>query len=374
MKKFLAVIASVTLAISMLAFTGCKKDKDSNPNVINGNYKDATVEEVKTELSKVDFSNAFGDVTVNDYKLGFEFSENYSIAMATQVTDSGYTVDVNYTFNTDTNYKLVFTDLENLTISGSGYANLSGNATSALDKTKVSYDLTAKTNVYNDSDYVYVDLYEVTNFDKIGFKGLKAMKVKASFEDLIDFIGGIGEEGPEGDTNLTPADEIIVSPDEGEEGGEIIAVPGMSFDTLLQMLDQLKIKVALDTDNGLKAKISFTKESYEAILALAESGADADEMGDIVESIAMLKDALTVNTLNIDIYIAFDANGLFSGFAVDCNIDVKVNSDKVPDMPIELGDYTLKVTGGMNLKLYNGDITLPTGLATDKKYIDIFAE
>ncbi|MDE6104170.1 MAG: hypothetical protein K2G38_00575 [Clostridia bacterium] len=370
MKKFLAVIASVTLAISMLAFTGCK-DKESNPNVINGNYKDATVEEVKTELSKVDFSNAFGDVTVNDYKLGLELSENLSIVMDTTVNGIG----ANYSIGTDTNYKLVCTDLENLTITGSGYANVSGKVTASAGKQKETLDLSLKTNVYNDSEYAYIDLYEVKGFD-IMYEGLTTMKVKASFEDLIDFIGGIGDEDYpiEGDTNLTPADEIIVSPDESEEGGEIIAVPGMDINVLLQMLDQLKIKVALDTDNGLKAKISFTKESYEAILALAESDAEADEIGDIVESIAMLKDALTVNTLNIDIYIAFDANGLFSGFAVDCNIDVKINSDKVPDMPIELGDYTLKVTGGMNLKLYNGDITLPTGLATDKKYIDIFAE
>lgn len=373
MKKFLAVIASVTLAISMLAFTGCKKDKDSNPNVINGNYKDATVEEVKAELSKVDFSNAFGDVTVNDYKLGFELSENLSLVMDTSMNG----INMSYSIGTDTNYKLVCTDLENLTITGSGYANLSGKITASNSKESESIDLSLKTNVYNDSEYAYVDLYEVKGFElfkEFGFN-LSPMKVKASFEDLIDFIGGIGDDDYpiEGDTNLSPAEEIV-SPDESEESGEIIAVPGMDVNALLGMLDQLKIKVALDTDNGLKAKISFTKESYEAILALAESDAEADEMGDIVAEIAMLKDALTVNTLNIDIYIAFDANGLFSGFAVDCNIDVKVNSDKVPDMPIELGDYTLKVTGGMNLKLYNGDITLPTGLATDKKYIDIFAE
>ncbi|MDE7182266.1 MAG: hypothetical protein K2O41_04440 [Clostridia bacterium] len=367
MKKFLAVIASVILAISMLAFTGCK-DKESNPNVIDGNYKEATAEQVKNELSKVDFSNAFGNVEANDYKLGLELSENLSIVMDTTVNG----ISANYSIGTDTNYKLVCTDLENLKISGSGYANVSGKLTASAGKQKETLDLSLKTNVYNDSEYAYIDLYEVKGFD-IMYEGLTTMKVKASFEDLIDFIGGIG--GPvDGDTNLTPADEIIVSPDESEEGGEIIAVPGMDINALLGMLDQLKIKVALDTDNGLKAKISFTKESYEAILALAESGAEEDEMGDIVESIAMLKDALTVNTLNIDIYVAFDANGLFTGFAVDCNIDVKVSVDKIPDMPIELGDYAIKVTGGMNLKLYNGDITLPTGLATDKKYIDIFAE
>ncbi|MDE6613453.1 MAG: hypothetical protein K2K28_02745, partial [Clostridia bacterium] len=158
MKKFLAVIASVVLAMSMLAFTGCK-DKDSNPYVIEGNYKEATAEQVKTEFAKVDLSSAFGDVTANDYKLGFELSENLNVSMDTKMSMSGYTMDVNYSIGTDANYKLLFTDFENLAFSGSGYANLNGKMTVSLDKESQSESMSVKTNLYNDSEYVYVDMY-----------------------------------------------------------------------------------------------------------------------------------------------------------------------------------------------------------------------
>ncbi|MDE6613562.1 MAG: hypothetical protein K2K28_03300, partial [Clostridia bacterium] len=219
------------------------------------------------------------------------------------------------------------------------------------------------------------DMYEAKNLEAFFGTSIQPMKLKASFEDIVDAIDGAGKTGGHNQGEIiSPADEIIVTPGDGEgnEGG-IVPVPGMDVDVLLGMLDTLKIKVALDTENGLKAKITVDKESYDAILALAEKDAEADDMGDVLEGIAELKNMLEINNLRIDIYLAFDANGLFSAFAVDCDIDAKLKTANIPDMPIMIsGDFNVKINGGTSVKIYNGDITLPNGIATDSSYIDLF--
>lgn len=339
MKKIIAVSLSAMLAVSLFAFTACNGKDELG--VVEGNYKEATAEEIKSALEGVDADKLFGDTSADDYNFGIQLTAQTNAEIS--IGDS-YSVKENASANAQLALSL---SEDNICLLGSGSASLQ----SEMKSTGMTVSMNYNADAYVDNDYVYVSatVQQTTQ------------KIKINIEELINYV-------------LDGGDSFL--PDEGgaEDGsGEYPDVDfgNMSFDEYLETLEQLHVKTYLDTSKGLKVKISFTEESVTALidLILAEITAEEGENSEYAETVTAVFETLEFSEMQLDYYLALDEDGTFSEYAIDMNIAFTLDA---PAFGATAGMPTGTISANLNcaasLKAYNGTITLPEGLAEDDSY------
>jgi len=379
MKKIIALAASVVLAGSMFAFAGCKDDEDSTiDTTIPGDYQEVSKEDASAALEKLDPEKMLPDISTDaTAKLGFELGSDMTINANIPVTASmsGQSAQGKITMSAseEVKYNLVVSD-KGESYTGAGYANANLSANTSMMGESQDMNASAKIKLYNDTQKIYASLDELkTPGEKGGSQDseLAGTKYKFDINELIELIMSTPAEPDDPSLDPNPAALYAESEDSATEN--------IGFAEYIGMLEDLKVKVSLDQKSGLKVKLSATKESYDAILAYLESNMSEDPK--VAETIATVKDSVTVNKFNVDIYLSFAESGLFEKAAIDMDIDVKVkgtlltqfigSDEATAGMKLEYGDSTFAVKGGLYLGTYDGTVTLPDGIATDVTYVEV---
>lgn len=287
MKKFLAIAASATLAVSLFAFTGCA-DKTSDYE-IKGDYKEATQEDLN-EISDINVN--FGDTSAENYVLGLDIKAKL---------EGSYSTGDTLTASGDLNLGYLYNQTDD-SIKGAGEATANFNATYNGQEMKGSYGVKA----YNDDEYAYAN---VTSGETA------VISAKVAYWQLFGEI-----------MDLVPSS---VSLAESVENSTM---------NLLALAQQYKIGVGVDKKDGWKFKLSVTTDTINALID--------SYVTDETEN-ATIKGAITYNKFVCDAYISLSEAGTFKQLSLDLNIDVKTKA--VTAGNIALYDMTLKLKGGVTV-------------------------
>lgn len=302
MKKFLAVAACAAIGTSVFAFAGCGGKDGGSDFAVGGDYKEATAEDINNIMSS---GVSFGDASAADYMLGLEFKADLDVSykMGSMIDASG-NFALNYLFNqTATEIK------------GAGEANAKYTATYGEQKLEGKYGVKA----YNDGEKAYAS---VSGLESLGVAG----GVASGYVSYWNIINEIAD--------LVPMTLSAVSADTAELD-------------LITLATQYKVGVYVDNSNGLKVKISVTKDTVFALLdAFVEEEA----------AVTAIKENLTVNKFVLDAYLVADATNVFKQLALDVNIDVEAKAADTGDT--QTGDVSLKVKGGVSVNMTGSVVDL----------------
>ncbi len=343
-KNVIMCATAAVLAVSACALSACgKKPEDGT---IAGNYEEATMEQVTETLSNVDMGNAMGDPTAEDFKFGLNVNSSFNAAFtvgesskASAGLSAGYTVL-----------------LTKNSCSGAGNAEISYDADIKAgelgEQEAVKESGKYSATVYNDATYVYGDF-------NLGKKddGETDNIVKAKFnygELLGSIMENIGNILPgSGASGITPY----------AEGNASIA----------GMLANLNMQAGMDTTDGIKIKLSITKDTFWGLLENSTPELPEDQL-------TQIKEALLINRFNYDVYFALDKTNKFSAASVVLDIDMSVDTSKMGmPMPTDEGAeqppvITVKMNGYFKAESYLGEAPkLPDGMTTDLTYVDMTA-
>lgn len=340
-KKVITCATAAVLAFSACALSACGEKKEDG--TIKGNYEEATMEQVTETLSNVDMGAAMGgDSNAEDFKFGLNVDSSFSAACTVgENSKVSAGLSAGYTFL-----------LTKSTCSGAGNveinydADIKAGELGEQEAVKESGKYSAT--VYNDATYLYGDFNlgkkEDGETDNI-------IKAKFNYGELLDYLmSNIG--------NLIP------------DGG----MPGMtpyaeSDASIAGMLAQLNIKAGMDTTDGIKIKLSITKDTFWGLLENASPEMPAEQL-------AQVKEALLINKFNYDVYFALDKTNKFSAASVVMDVDMSVDTSKI-SMPNAEGAekspvITVKMNGYFKVNSYLGEAPkLPDGMTTDFTYVDM---
>lgn len=296
MKKFLALIVSALLAVTLFAFAGC-----GNEGVVSGNYKEVTADELKVALDDVDATKISEGLKGYEIASKFDVQSNGSTALVANISLNDKTV---YDENND----------------------LKGNGTLSLNFKYGDDEFTANGNSYISDGYVYTDTSGKTNGEE-----QPRQKLKFEYGGVLDYV-----------KNLLPVTFATTS-------------TSGTFDSIIQLLNEYSIKVSMDNSNGLKLKLSFTEDTIKDLLAELPVGADTGLM--------------QFNKFLFDVYFALDSEGRFSQLSLNTDIDITARAVTLQSSA-EPSETTIKLTGYIAVKSYNGAVKVPDGLSTDPSYVD----
>lgn len=335
MKKAVLAVASIMLAGSLFAFTGC--DKGNNVGVIKGDYKEASAADVNEAVKNIDMEKAFGDPAEENFKFGFEAKADLSFNMSYSVTANSETVSsMKADGGLKANYQVVIApEGEAFSVAGKGDFSVNAN----VSQSGLGQDNSSKTelsaNLYQDSEYLYLDAHLGSGENK------KDEKLKISFEDIIE--GVIGEIGG----SFAMIDDAETELPDGEISGGVDME--MNLGTAISALMEAGFTVSLDQTSGLKIKISAGQELI--LNALKE-----------IEDFEIPLDGLEFSDAEIAVYLSFDEAGKFVQAGVNVNISASMEVlEQGSGMKVEVG-----VKGGVELKLFTGTVTLPEDLSDYK--------
>lgn len=321
MKKFLAVIASLMLAVTLFAFAGCGDSSDTG--VIKGDYKEPTDEQLDAALENVNLGSV---AAVKGFEL--KLDADVDILGWQANPESGVWEKGEATIDGSVNMQLVE---ETTGLKGAADAEIKVKAASPNEPDK-SVDTTFKADGYVDGMMAYGKVS--------GVPGLEGeMKAKVDLNEVLKLAGGIiptaVEAAPSIPGNLTDLNGLI---------------------TMLKT--EYKVNVGLDTKDGTKIKLSITEDSVWA--ALEEFAGDKLP----AEQLAVLKQSIKFNAFDCALYLHFDKDGNFVQAGINVNIDL--------EMPMD-DSHTDKLTCvvGLSLKAYDGKVSVPSDLATDTSYTDM---
>lgn len=331
MKKTGKIVIGVTalvMAFSLSSLTAC----GSTPKgTIEGNYKQATSEELDAALEGVKSDNITGDPTADGYRFGIEFSSEINVS-------ADVAAEGNLSAGFQADYKTLTTETG---VTGAGSMSLNYNMTQAQQES-VAADYSVQ--AYNDGENIYCSL----NLGKQeGSDAEQKLNVKLNYEVIVGYV-----------TSLIPSSPAAFAAD--------AATPDVGT---AEELAELGITAYLDTANGLKLKLSASEDTVW--LALAE------EEGYTPDMIAQLQTAVTFNTFKYDMYFALDSSDVFSAASVVFDIDVTVDQSKIAapaavDSTSVQQTTNFKIDGYVMLSAYNGEApALPEGIATDLSYLDV---
>lgn len=316
MKKFLIIPLCAATVFSVFAIGACSDGKDSL-GVVNGNYVAASDEELNDALDGIDLDNVFGDTSSEGHGFGLNASAEFYGSLF--LTENMY-----YTEDVSANYLLsVKTNGETPDLSGKG--NFSVNAVTAFSGTQQTLNYSGS--VYNDSRYFYLDAVATD-----------AIKVKASLTELYYAL----------------LSQIPAIPDISINEG------GFSLDAVLNGTFADAADAYLDLSEGVKIKYSVKEDAITDVLAQIAKIDDA-------------ANAVTVSTFKLDVYMAFDPDGLFSAFAIDADIDISVDLSgvSVGNLPVSINKpVNIVLRGGVSVAASDAEVSLPADLATDAAYTD----
>lgn len=338
-KRIFAAFAAAAVAVSMLTFTGCEGSKpdgdgtDKTPaGVIEGDYKEKNDEEVKDIVDNIKPGDLFGDLDAADASLGVHITEK----MEASVVMGAY-MGVNSTVDLD--YKM-YADATDY-VAGMGtvavkadYMMMSETGAPQIEKIDVSASL------YNDMQYAYGT---VTGL------GDKAMTGKLDIEKLMASFGGADGFSLLANSEITGSSEFNIL-------------------DMLAMAKQFDIAVSFDTADGVKVKLSASEETVWKVLAASE----VEE-----EMITVIKQAVTFNKFQYDVYFSIAADGKFDRASEVMDIDLSFDvsaligteagteaDDEAPAMP----PITAHVKGSTEISTFSEKLTIPDSV---KAYSDM---
>ena len=338
MKKFAALLMSMTLLSSLALFVACgDSDKQENQGKLDGDFStEATDEEVTAVLTKlqnaVDGNTFLGDTAAEDWSFGFDAGADVSFSMVGLEPGSGENAQVgaNVHFDLGVGYKLI---IGNSAVSGAGDLSVKGSG--SVMGSNANYS--AK--IYNDADYLYMDMSSVPGYPK----------VKLTYETVMGAIEsvGSGESQTPADTPSTMSADAAPGTGSENEGGQgTETAPSSDIAKIVAGLKEVGCKVYIDDSEGLKVKLSISEETVDMILEALElvpaDGADA---------------LVDFSAFSFDLYFAMTEDGVFSYLSAD--FDVKMSLD----LGEHLGKYGIECSGYIYAKSYEGTVKLPDDLA-----------
>lgn len=358
MKKIFAVLAAAAVAASTLAFTGCGKtaaentpqepdsaytpdsgsEQDAPPqgNItevemppvedgeIEGNYREVTALQAASVLSGIN-ANKLKEFSGLGLKTGISGS-----ASAGDIVSAGGSLILDYKLG-----------LSEDGIAGAGTASIKADYSHRDYPDKaVSVDLTGS--IYNDFGFVYASA-----------AGNVAGKVLTGDEKIKINLLEISEALNESETPSSPA--------LGFDMGSFLNIAN-----LIANSSAFGVKIYVDTDDGIKFKLSATEQTVWAAVAAAGSGTTVD--------FEAIEDGVLINSFKFDVYFAIDGNGAFSRASVVSDIDVTVDLGALGISTAEGGEelpaFTVSVKGFSMIYAFEDEVILPDSV-TGGYYVDL---
>ena len=279
-KKIFAVLAASAVAVSMFAFTGCGEEYDGS---IPGKYEQKTSEELTEIIGNIAAGDTSGETTPGaDFGMGFKVNLSGSIAMGKQTMMSG---------SVNMDYKATET-------AGKGTATIS----TSYGETSDSFSGT----FYNENQYVYASMKEAGQTMNFG------LDVKAIMEAMESEDDNQQDKTTTHDLLSEDTDDVT-DPTEDSDGGMQSWLGYM-----LTAVEKYNATVGVDDRNGIKIKISLSKETIWGLLT--------DFGGEEIpaEKVEQLKEIVTFNKFRFDIYFAIDSDGNFSQASVVTDVKISM--------------------------------------------------
>ncbi|MDE6585128.1 MAG: hypothetical protein K2K80_00400 [Clostridia bacterium] len=320
MKKFIAAVMSFILVIATCAFAACTPEEE-NLGVVNGNYVETDAKGLSTALANVN-----ADLTDIAGGAGFDFATKFAVSFNMPETLS-LSADGNFGYKINADMSG-----ETPVLTGAG----SGSVSYSLRKDKTNVEESYSANIYNDSQYLYLNTTAADN-GKIDY-------LKLINDAMQGQLPGIGEG--EGDSEIG--------------GGMDLPATGMpDISELISQMEKLGIKAYIDTDNGLKIKLSLDAVTFKSLLIVAAQSVKDFLPAEVATTITAMLALVEFSDFNIDFYLVFDADGKFVQYGEDININASV---ELPAAVGVSGPITLQFSNSAYLKAYTGTVTLPDGL------------
>ena len=361
MRKVLAMLLSFMLLVSLALFAACDPQGGTDGGKIDGNYTEATEEEVTEAVTELDLNKLFGDTSAEDWKFGLSLNAEAEASLTMTVEEEVYTTTATgtatYAFLAQAGTEAAAGAVLPFDMKGEGeakanveykiptYANANAPVTeSATTESATSEEsaavevqegkIEASVKVYNDSEYVYLAPSATMDGEE--------EQTTREYVSISDILYGLGLGGAS-----------VMSADAGNGETQTAENPLAQG---IAMLKQLGCKFAIDASEGLKIRITADKAAIDSIITmvLAEAQAPAEITA---AAFAVTEDAA------VEIYLSVDENGRFAGLAVNVNggftMPQKITeepSDMVVEVSAEISlvfDDTVNVTlEGLNKEEY----------------------
>lgn len=361
MRKVLAMLLSFMLLVSLALFAACDPQGGTDGGKIDGNYTEATEEEVTEAVTELDLNKLFGDTSAEDWKFGLSLNAEAEASLTMTVEEEVYTTTATgtatYAFLAQAGTEAAAGAVLPFDMKGEGeakanveykiptYANANAPVTeSATTESATSEEsaavevlegeIEASVKVYNDSEYVYLAPSATMDGEE--------EQTTHEYVSISDILYGLGLGGAS-----------VMSADAGNGETQTAENPLAQG---IAMLKQLGCKFAIDASEGLKIRITADKAAIDNVITmvLAEAQAPAEITA---AAFAVTEDAA------VEIYLSVDENGRFAGLAVNVSggftMPQKI-TEEPSDMVIEVSakislvfDDTVNVTlEGLNKEEY----------------------
>lgn len=365
MKKILALILCLVLALGLFAFVAC--DNPDNPDMPNtpgkpSDYKtvDLTNPTVKKEFidsfaSKVDIDKLVGDINSSNWSFGIKSEESNSMNLDAKFTlvqggvTSSFDVKADFTNSQQQTLKLM-ADAENslmpFSIQSAGTAKAKGSISIPDYLYNNVFDLDAETTQFIKSLIGNFDWTVKSYIDN----NYAYIEYPQQIADLVKEY--TGEQLPSNKFKLPLGNMLPLGSFYAVDSGDIQAEAKLYLEQLVDYLVNYKVSVAVSDKDGYAIKVSATKDSVLAFL-------QSDEIGIPQEVLSLINDIVMINTSDLDIYLAVDKDGAFKQVSISLNLDLAFNvaADESNGIPAIQG--SLKFSFGTSIERFNGKVTLP---------------
>lgn len=361
MRKVLAMLLSFMLLVSLALFAACDPQGGTDGGKIDGNYTEATEEEVTEAVTELDLNKLFGDTSAEDWKFGLSLNAKAEASLTMTVEEEVYTTTATgtatYAFLAQAGTEAAAGAVLPFDMKGEGeakanveykiptYANANAPVTESATTESVTSEesaavevqegkIEASVKVYNDSEYVYLAPSATMDGGE--------EETTHEYVSISDILYGLGMGGAS-----------VMSADAGNGETQTAENPLAQG---IAMLKQLGCKFAIDASEGLKIRITADKAAIDNVITmvLAEAQAPAEITA---AAFAVTEDAA------VEIYLSVDENGRFAGLAVNVNGGFTMPqeiTEEPSDMVIEVSaeislvfDDTVNVTlEGLNKEEY----------------------
>ena len=354
MRKVLAMLLSFMLLVSLALFAACDPQGGTDGGKIDGDYTEATEEEVTEAVTELDLNKLFGDTSAEDWKFGLSLNAEAEASLTMTVEEEVYTTTATgtatYAFLAQAGTEAAAGAVLPFDMKGEGeakanveykiptYANTTTTGSVTSEESAAvevqEGEIEASVKVYNDSEYVYLAPSATIDGGE--------EETTHEYVSISDILYGLGLGGAS-----------VMSADAGNGETQTAENPLAQG---IAMLKQLGCKFAIDASEGLKIRITADKAAIDNVITmvLAEAQAPAE--------ITAAAFAVTEDTA-VEIYLSVDENGRFAGLAVNVNggftMPQKI-TEEPSDMVIEVSakislvfDDTVNVTlEGLNKEEY----------------------
>lgn len=333
MKKALSLVTALLLVFALAMFAACSGNDPADTGKIEGDYKEATAAELTTALASVEADKLFGDTEAEDWKFGVNANANFSVNGKMGAAEMNISTELSYLLN-------IANGENDLAMKGSAGAKFTAKIDKDFMGTPEAVDVTVDAKAYNDNEYVYVDAT-----GKMAGEDDQNIKGKMSLEDVMGMVG----------------DYLPMTADEDVDGG---MEEGSSFDlaSIAAMAEELGFKIALDTSDGVKIRLTADKEVFDTIveMVMAQMGVLTEE-GDEEEIASPIEFTKAV----FELYIQIDKNGQFVAVASNFDIAVSVDPAMMTMQDAAADDstkLTLGVSGVLSVQVSSKTVSLPSDL------------